>query len=141
MTPIDQHLYDDSLHHQQRDDQAGTGVATPPQTPTDQHPSQHRPPHHHSPQQGTKGSEATGLNVAKMKQILHEQGRHVADAIDPLQKSLDLKLHELDDTLRPKLQQPVKEKPLLAVAVAAGAGVIIGALGMVLLMAGGQAKR
>jgi hypothetical protein len=76
-----------------------------------------------------------------MKQILHKQGRHVADAIDPLQKSLDLKLHELDDTLRPKLQQPVKEKPLLAVAVAAGAGVIIGALGMVLLMAGGQAKR
>ena len=136
MTPIDQHLYDDSGHHNRHSDQTGTGVATPPQTPTDQHPS-----HHHSPQQRSKGTEATGLNVAKMKQILYEQGRHVADAIDPLQKSLDLKLHELDDTLRPKLQQPVKEKPLLAVAVSAGAGVVIGALGMLLLVAGGHAKR
>ena len=141
MTPIDQHLYDDSGHHHQRGDQAAAGVATPAQTPTDRHPSQHRSPHHPSPQQHAKGTEATGLNVAKMKQILQEQGRHVADAIDPLQKSLDLKLHELDDTLRPKLQQPVKEKPLLAVAVSAGAGVVIGALGIVLLMAGGQAKR
>jgi ElaB/YqjD/DUF883 family membrane-anchored ribosome-binding protein len=135
MTPIDQHLYDDSRHNNRRSDQA-TRVATPPQTPTEHHPSQRRPPH-----QRVKGTEATGLNVAKMKQILHEQGRHVADAIDPLQKSLDLKLHELDDTLRPKLQQPVKEKPLLAVAMSAGAGMVIGALGVLLLMAGGHEKR
>lgn len=126
MTPIDQHLYDESRVDTSRADQAAKGVATPPQPATD-----HR----------TTEGDATGLNVAKMKQILQEQGRYVADAIDPLQKTLDLKLQELDNTLRPKLQQPVKEKPLLAVAVSAGAGAVIGALGILLLVARGQTKR
>ena len=55
-----------------------------------------------------------------MRQILGEQARHVVDVIDPLQKKLDLKLHELDETLRPKLQDRVKDKPLAAVVMLTG---------------------
>ena len=55
-------------------------------------------------------------------------------------KKLDLKLHELDETLRPKLEQPVKEKPLLSVALSAGAGALIGALGVMALVAGGRSQ-
>ena len=73
-----------------------------------------------------------------MRQLLSEQSRHMADAIDPLQKKLDLKLNELDETLRPKLEQPVKEKPVLSVALSASAGVFIGALGVMALVAGGR---
>ena len=112
MTPIDEHLYDSTP-----EPQGTTGVAAPP-----------RP------------TEAPPLNVARMRQLLSEQSRHMADAIDPLQKKLDLKLHELDETLRPKLEQPVKEKPLLSVALSAGAGVLIGALGVMALVAGGRSQ-
>ena len=33
---------------------------------------------------------------------------HVAQAIDPLQKQLDAKLHELDETLRPVSNNPLR---------------------------------
>ena len=112
MAPNDEHLYDSTP-----EPQGATGVAAPP-----------RP------------TEAPPLNLARMRQLLSEQSRHVADAIDPLQKKLDLKLHELDETLRPQLEQPVKEKPLLSVALSAGAGVLIGALGVMVLVAGDRSQ-
>ena len=63
---------------------------------------------------------------------------HVAQAIDPLQKQLDAKLHELDETLRPRLEQPVKDKPLIAIAIAAAGGVVLGGLTVLTLLAGGH---
>ena len=59
MAPIDEHLYDSTP-----EPQGTTGVAAPP-----------RP------------TEAPPLNVARMRQLLSEQSRHMADAIDPLQKN------------------------------------------------------
>jgi ElaB/YqjD/DUF883 family membrane-anchored ribosome-binding protein len=64
----------------------------------------------------------------------------VIEVIDPLQKQLDAKLHELDESLRPRLTKPVKEKPLLAVAISAGVGVVMGALTVLTLMAGAHAR-
>ncbi len=64
----------------------------------------------------------------------------VVEAIDPLQKQLDATLHELDETLRPRLQQPVKDKPLIAVAVAAAGGVLLGGLTVLALLAGGGTR-
>jgi ElaB/YqjD/DUF883 family membrane-anchored ribosome-binding protein len=64
----------------------------------------------------------------------------VIEAIDPLQKQLDAKLHELDESLRPRLSKPVQEKPLLAVAVSAGVGVLVGALTVFTLIAGAHAR-
>ena len=66
--------------------------------------------------------------------------KQMVEAIDPLQKQLDAKLHELDATLRPRLEQPVKEKPLLAVAVSAGVGVLVGALTVMAVLAGARSK-
>jgi hypothetical protein len=64
----------------------------------------------------------------------------VLEVIDPLQKQLDAKLHELDESLRPRLSKPVQEKPLLAVAVSAGVGVLVGALTVFTLIAGAHAR-
>jgi len=64
----------------------------------------------------------------------------VVQAIDPLQKQLDAKLHELDETLRPRLEQPVKDKPLIAVALAAAGGVLLGGLTVLTLLAGGRSN-
>ena len=63
---------------------------------------------------------------------------HVMEAIDPLQKQLDATLHELDETMRPRLEQPVKERPLIAVAIAAAGGVVLGGLSVLTLLAGGH---
>ena len=49
-----------------------------------------------------------------------------------------VELHELDETLRPRLEQPVKEKPLIAVAIAAAGGVVLGGLTVLTLLAGGH---
>ena len=120
MAPIDKHLYDDTMEEPRHE-----GVAAPPRPDP----------------LGNEAAAGTGqLNVARMRQILSEQGRQVADAIDPLQKKLDLKLHELDETLRPKLQQPVKEKPLLSVAISAGVGVLLGSLGALPLLGGSRSR-
>ena len=64
----------------------------------------------------------------------------VVQAIDPLQKQLDAKLHELDETLRPRLEQPVKDKPLIAVALAAAGGVLLGGLTVLTLLGGGRSN-
>ena len=64
----------------------------------------------------------------------------VIEAIDPLQKQLDAKLHELDENLRPRITQPVKEKPLLSLAISAGVGVLVGALTVLTLVAGANAR-
>jgi len=64
----------------------------------------------------------------------------VLEVIDPLQKQLDAKLHELDESLRPRLSKPVQEKPLLAVAVSAGVGVLVGALTVLTVIAGAHAR-
>ena len=120
MAPIDKHLYDDTMEEPRHE-----GVAAPPRPDP----------------LGNEAAAGTGqLNVARMRQILSEQGRQVADAIDPLQKKLDLKLHELDETLRPKLQQPVKEKPLLSVAISAGVGFLLGSLGALTLLGGTRSR-
>ena len=64
----------------------------------------------------------------------------VVEAIDPLQKQLDATLHELDETLRPRLQQPVKDRPLIAVAVAAAGGILLGGLTVLAVVAGGRSQ-
>jgi len=77
----------------------------------------------------TQSDQTTGLRTVRMQ---------VVQAIDPLQKQLDAKLHQLDETLRPRLEQPVKAKPLIAVAIAAAGGVLLGGLTVMAVLAGGH---
>ena len=95
---------------------------------------------HHEHKVSSNGQSA----VAEPEQITDSNLRtvreQVVEAIDPLQKQLDATLHELDETLRPRLQQPVKDKPLIAVAVAAAGGVLLGGLTVLALLAGGGTR-
>ena len=81
------------------------------------------------------------LNMLQEQQTTQENRSvrsQVIEAIEPLQKQLDAKLHELDASLRPRLSQPVQNKPLLSVAISAGVGMLFGAIAVLGLMAGGR---
>ncbi len=67
----------------------------------------------------------------QLEEMLHtagDRGRDWADSLDPLEEQLEQLLDDLNRTLRPKLERPVRQRPLLAVGVALGVGVLIGAM-------------
>ena len=57
-----------------------------------------------------------------------EQARQVGDSLKPLEDQLEQLLDDLNSTLRPRLTKPVREKPLMALGIAAGVGLLIGML-------------
>ena len=52
----------------------------------------------------------------------------MADSLRPLEEQLEGLLDELNSTLRPKIEKPVRERPLLAISLAAGVGLLVGLL-------------
>ena len=67
----------------------------------------------------------------QLEEMLHTAGdrsRDWADSLDPLEEQLEQLLDDLNRTLRPKLERPVRQRTLLAVGVALGVGVLIGAM-------------
>jgi|TARA_B100002051_G_scaffold208720_1_gene199817 ElaB/YqjD/DUF883 family membrane-anchored ribosome-binding protein len=66
--------------------------------------------------------------LEELMQSAGESGRHLADSLDPLEQQLEQLLDELNTTLRPRIERPVRQRPLLAVGVALGVGVLIGSL-------------
>lgn len=80
-------------------------------------------------------SRQTGLTSSGVRQQLQEllqttgeQAHNVADTLRPLEDQLEQLLDDLNRTLRPKIEKPVREKPLLALGVAAGVGLLLGLL-------------
>ena len=59
--------------------------------------------------------------------------RGLAESLEPLEKQLEDLLDELNNTLRPRIEKPVRKRPLLALGIAAGIGVIFG-----MLLSGGK---
>ena len=57
-----------------------------------------------------------------------DRTRDIAESLEPLEKQLEALLDELNTTLRPRIEKPVKKRPLLAIGVATGIGVILGML-------------
>ena len=57
----------------------------------------------------------------------------LADSLEPLEKQLEELLDELNSTLRPRIETPVRKRPLMAIGIAAGIGVVLG-----VLLAGGR---
>ena len=53
-----------------------------------------------------------------------ELGEH----IEPIETQLEELLDDLNKTLRPQIENPIRKKPILSIAIAAGIGLIIGSL-------------
>jgi ElaB/YqjD/DUF883 family membrane-anchored ribosome-binding protein len=74
----------------------------------------------------------TGEGVKhQLLELLHstgDQAHHLADSLKPLEDQLEHLLDELNTTLRPKIEKPVRERPLLALGLAAGVGLLTGLL-------------
>ncbi|MCP9885830.1 hypothetical protein KBY97_11955 [Synechococcus sp. ATX 2A4] len=80
-------------------------------------------------------AEHTGRTVSGVRgqllDLLHgasDQTRQLADRLGPLEEQLENLLDDLNTSLRPRLEKPVRERPLLAVSVAAAVGVVVGLL-------------
>ena len=72
----------------------------------------------------------------QLEEIFHsatDTTRGLAESLEPLEKQLEELLDDLNTTLRPRIEKPVRQRPLLAVGIAAGIGVLFG-----LLLGGGR---
>jgi len=56
------------------------------------------------------------------------QTKNIAETLEPLEKQLEELLDELNETLRPRIEKPVRERPILSIGIAAGIGLILGIL-------------
>ena len=59
---------------------------------------------------------------------IQENNWEISDKIEPIESQLEDLLDELNNILRPKIESPIRKKPILSVAIAAGIGLIIGSL-------------
>ena len=59
---------------------------------------------------------------------IRENNWEIAEKIEPIESQLEELLEELNNTLRPKIENPIRKKPLLSIAIAAGIGLLIGTL-------------
>ena len=67
----------------------------------------------------------------QLEEIFHsatDKTRGLAESLEPLEKQLEELLDELNSTLRPRIEKPVRKRPLLAIGIAAGIGVLFGIL-------------
>jgi len=59
---------------------------------------------------------------------IKENNWEISEKIEPIESQLEELLEELNNTLRPKIESPIRKKPLLSIAIAAGIGLLIGSL-------------
>ena len=52
----------------------------------------------------------------------------IGEHIEPIESQLEELLDELNKTLRPKIEIPIRKKPILSIAIAASIGVLIGSI-------------
>ena len=79
--------------------------------------------------------ENTGNSTLGIKKQLFEiidsiqsNNWEIAEHIEPIESQLEELLDELNQTLRPKIESPIRQKPILSIAIAAGIGLLIGSL-------------
>ena len=77
----------------------------------------------------------TGISAIRIKsqlfeitESIRENNWEISDKIEPIESQLEELLEELNNTLRPKIESPIRKKPLLSIAIAAGIGLLIGTL-------------
>ena len=79
---------------------------------------------------GHSGTSAVGIKRQLFEIIdsIRENNWELAEKIEPIESQLEELLEELNNTLRPKIESPIRKKPLLSIAIAAGIGLLIGTL-------------
>ena len=76
------------------------------------------------------GNSAYGIKHQLFEIIdsIQENNWEIAEKIEPIESQLEELLDELNNTLRPKIENPIRKKPILSIAIAAGIGLLIGSL-------------
>jgi len=76
------------------------------------------------------GTSAIGIKRQLFEIIdsIRENNWEISDKIEPIESQLEELLEELNNTLRPKIESPIRKKPILSIAIAAGIGLLIGTL-------------
>ena len=59
---------------------------------------------------------------------IRENNWEISEKIEPIESQLEELLEELNNTLRPKIESPIRKNPILSIAIAAGVGLIIGTI-------------
>ena len=62
-----------------------------------------------------------------------DRTKTLAESFEPLEKQLEDLLDELNSTLRPRIEKPIRKRPLVSIGIAASLGVLLG-----ILMSGGR---
>tara|TARA_B100000212_G_scaffold241554_1_gene184116 strand:+ start:59 stop:520 length:462 start_codon:yes stop_codon:yes gene_type:complete len=77
----------------------------------------------------------TGKSSAGIKEQLFDiidsvqaNNWEIGEHIEPIESQLEELLDELNKTLRPKIERPIRKKPILSIAIAAGIGLLIGSI-------------
>ena len=77
----------------------------------------------------------TGTSTSGIKNQLieiinsfQENNWEISEKIEPIETQLEELLEELNRTLRPKIEEPIKQKPILSIAIAAVIGLLVGNL-------------
>tara|TARA_B100000131_G_scaffold273587_1_gene275076 strand:- start:2273 stop:2743 length:471 start_codon:yes stop_codon:yes gene_type:complete len=80
-------------------------------------------------------SENTGKSTIGIKNQLLEiidsiqsNNWEIGSHIEPIESQLEELLDELNKTLRPKIENPIRQRPILSIAIATGIGLVIGSL-------------
>jgi hypothetical protein len=76
------------------------------------------------------GSTSEGIKqqLLDLVQVTGDQAHQLADSLRPLEETLENLLDDLHHTLRPRIEKPVRERPLMALGIAAGVGLLTGLL-------------
>ena len=69
--------------------------------------------------------------VEQLEEILNtasDRTKEIAESLEPLEKQLEDLLDELNSTLRPRIEKPIRQRPLVALGIATGVGILLGIL-------------
>ena len=75
-----------------------------------------------------KSSEGIKEQLFDIIDSIQANNWEIGEHIEPIESQLEELLYELNKTLRPKIESPIKRKPILSIAIAASIGVLIGSI-------------
>jgi ElaB/YqjD/DUF883 family membrane-anchored ribosome-binding protein len=78
--------------------------------------------------QSGRTTEVVKQQLLELLEVTGDQAHQLADSLRPLEEQLEQLLDDLNASLRPRIEKPVRERPLMALGVAAGVGVLVGLL-------------